>query len=499
MNKKGIALVIAIIVLLGLSLMATAIMLTTQSEMKIGAAHKWYVEAMDVAQAGINEVIHRMKLSDTDANYIGDPNSPPDPDWEAVILNTASPPSAVGDTTFYSSVQDTTPILEYTDAAFTENALKIHYKHKGNQIYFYDQRHQREVLGDPSLIDVYYPIIMVEATGRYGTAKRKVSAEIVKYSISTNTSAGLAASAVSLNTLISILSERDLRVDSHVNKSTTPWWAVPSTEDPGDPYNNGNKTPEGDAIHWTYETNVAGDTELYHARRLDDSFHPKRNLEYDDECGHTGCIPGIVTPSLAGGGLVGVMSSNDLHVYGNPDIYLDANFTTPEIWEMLGFKTEGDMNDNITWTTVNTQASFESKLYSTPTDADNNDPQFIKVDNATTLNLKKYGRGVLWVTGDAEAAYVNGFFGGRKTFGWKGIVYISGDLELKGALGFFSNYENSWILGTCAVKGDVTASGTGAEVHTEITFYVIYSPTVINNVTESAAGRFIILNWREIK
>ena len=154
------------------------------------------------------------------------------------------------------------------------------------------------------------------------------------------------------------------------------------------------------------------------------------------------------------------------------------------------------MNDNITWTTANSQHAFDNLMYDNSTDADNNDPQFIKVDNAGsfTLNLKKYGRGVLWVTGDAKAAYSNDHWS-RETFGWKGIVYIGGDLELKGASGF-SPSQNSWIMGTCAVKGDVTA---GNGFHFEITFYVIYSPTVINNVTESAAGRFIILNWREVK
>ncbi len=510
MNKKGIALVIAIIVLLGLSLMATAIMLTTQSEMKIGAAHKWYVEAMDVAQAGINEVIHRMKLSDTDANYIGDPNSTPDPNWEAVILDKTPPPAAIGDTTFYSSVQysaGVNPVLEYSDTAITENALKIHYKHKGNQIYFYDQKHQREILGDPSLIDVYYPIIMVEVTGRYGTAKRKVNTEIVKYSIVTNIPSGLAASSVALNVVVTIFSSRDVRVDGHVCKPNTPWWTVPSTTKPDAHTYEVNVpflgyTPSdgfGQPFHWTYETNAAGDTELYHVRRFDNTFHPETNMEYNDECGKTGCIPGIVTPTLVGGGLVGIAGSNDLHVYGNPDILLDPNFTTPKIWELLGFKTEADMNDNITWTTVNTQGDFDNLMYTNSTDADNHDPQFIKVDNAGfTLNLRNYGRGVLWVTGDAYTSRNDNLGTRGNPFGWKGIVYVGGDLILYQSV---LSESNTWILGTIAVEGDVRADGTiaGGGVASGQTFYIIYSPKVINSVTDSRVGRFIILNWREIK
>ena len=490
MDRKGIALVISLMVLLALTALGTALMVITVSETRQEGAYKWYLSALQVAEAGFCEAIQRLRLPESDPLYIGETGTL-NPNWMAIILLTDDLPANIGDTVFYSSAQITngvSPVLLYSAESFNNSTedivLKVYYKHEGNSIWFYDERHQREVLGDPSLGDMYYPIYVIEVTGRSGLSRRKIIAEVVKRQISVNIPGGLAAA----NAYFVAKGQRDIAVCGHVHKESTPWGTYASDTDPGGSH------------HYCYEQDASGN-ELYHVRRKDGTPHPVDNPEVNPECAEAGCIPGIVTTSWS----LRAGNRSDFDAYGNPDVLIDPDYTTPEIWEILGFESEAAMLSEIDWLT---DPSASEYTYTSPTAADTASPKFVHItpalanrtvrvmdpdnpagviiDSVYYLPGGRYGKGVLWIEGSAHIR--NG------GFKWKGLIYVEHHLitPKQGSPGAF------WVLGSVCVKGDIYPEhgGGGAGIKP---IQVLYCPRTIDNSINVEAGSFHILKWREVR
>lgn len=306
---------------------------------------------------------------------------------------------------------------------------------------------------------------------------------MTKQSFALNIPGGLAASNISLI----LKGNRDVGICGHNHIPGTPWGTAASDADPTDPdlcfYINAGK-------------------EVYHVPRPDGTPHPGDNPEVNSECGLAKCIPGIITRSLG----IASKRRSDFDAYGNPDILVDPNYQTPDIWEVLGFSSEAEMNQKITWASAPT-------MYTDTADADTSTPQYVKitttdatarVDTAgtnaanddITLNVYTlpggFAKGVLWLR-------VNGITPGggggssNKSFHWKGLVYIDDTLVVaaQGGTGDF------WVLGSVAVKGDMLPEKKGGGGKRGM--QVLYSQKGIDNTLEEQIGHFIILNWREAK
>ena len=91
-GNGGNILVVTILILFGVSVIGTTLAMISSTDLKISGNQRTHTTALYVAEAGLNEVLHRVALSDpTDATVGGwtgnaairDPNDPVDPNWES--------------------------------------------------------------------------------------------------------------------------------------------------------------------------------------------------------------------------------------------------------------------------------------------------------------------------------------------------------------------------------------------------------------------------------
>ena len=232
MKKKGIALIITIMILMVLSLLATGMMFTIKNETAISNYQVSNVASVHVAEAALDEIKSRMRLSPSDANFIGDTTNPLDPDWTTYVVF-GTPPADTSSTFYTKSVQCSIPSfdadnpeLDYTTEDFdAERTLKISHKtsEDGTMIYFFDSKSQRQFLGSPALVEQFPPVEIVEITARSGKAVKKIIAEISKQE--TNI---LVYSALSSATLAwKMTGNTDVYVCGHNHKISTPYDVCP--------------------------------------------------------------------------------------------------------------------------------------------------------------------------------------------------------------------------------------------------------------------------------
>jgi len=165
MKKKGVALVVSMMIILMLSLLSAGMMFTIKNEAAISSYQASSVQAAAVAEAAVDEIKYRMRLPDSSPYFIGDLSNPLNTDWVTIILfaDTEDLPSADSDTVYVSSLQTeisgfdpASPELLYTTEDFdTENSLIIRHKTNsdGTKIYFFDSKTQKQFLGDPTLVE----------------------------------------------------------------------------------------------------------------------------------------------------------------------------------------------------------------------------------------------------------------------------------------------------------------------------------------------------------
>jgi Tfp pilus assembly protein PilX len=177
-NERGVALVMALLVLLVLSLLAAVLMLSINVDTKITGHGLRETDAFNVAQAGLSEAMTRL----SDPTDIALPNNP-----RAVvqIFNVAagSVPVLGVDSTAYSTGQPAGAWLGYSTATRDTNALTITYKTDPARtlIYKYDSSLNPAVQTTSGL-----PIYVVTATGQVGGDHKRVRSEIIQRPIIVN-------------------------------------------------------------------------------------------------------------------------------------------------------------------------------------------------------------------------------------------------------------------------------------------------------------------------
>lgn len=452
-QQKGIALVMALMLLLVMSVMVAGFMLTITNEQKMGGNQVRYVEALNVAEAGISEVSARLAVND--ANAIGEANNiPTTADWEARIVNNATAPENEENIYYYSSLLtavDAGDQLPYTvsdvngdDAKYV---LSVKYKTNaaGDSIYYYDQSTGLQTLvGGPPFNapnENSAPVWIATSTGMVGNVRRSVQVEVTKNIARVNLKAAMQCN-------VGIFATGGFSVCGHNHPGSLDYYEY-GARDKGNqkPYFCGNHT----------------DVMLCdHANTT--------------ECEAAGCLPSAIT--------AGTLDINGNGSTQDPPGFSDPNATCRPIWEMLNCSDSIEMKQKYPFHKVTSVADA----------ADLNYDGFIEFDCDVDLgNLPATDNnhhGIYWIKGSLMLT--------SKTLCFKGLLYTEGDIEGKKA-----NSAKPWVLGALAVAGDVNFgsgnSGRIPGIHVTGNGDILYSSEAIQNeLTNNNPLGMKELSWREV-
>ena len=182
-DERGIALVMALMVLMAISLLSMALMMTLQVETKIAGHSVRYAQAMNVAEAGVAEALARIRSGDIPNNlnprlaaqiFLAVPGSVPVLGIDSVALATGQPAGQW---------------LDYSKPNKHPDVLTVTYKTDSGRtvIYRYDP-----ALAQPVNYTTGFPIFVVSATGRKGEEFRRIRAEVIQRPFTTRVEAAMA-------------------------------------------------------------------------------------------------------------------------------------------------------------------------------------------------------------------------------------------------------------------------------------------------------------------
>ena len=184
-NQKGIALVVAMLVLLVLTLLGIVLMASAVVNRKVAGHDMRTTDALNVAEAGVSEAMGQLRANST---LLSTAN--PRATAQIFLAASGSVPSLGADSVGVATGQPAGAWLNYSTATRSRDALTIRFKTDANRtvIYKYDASRNPAINTVSGL-----PIYEVEATGTVGTARRSVLAEVIQKPFTANVKAALAA------------------------------------------------------------------------------------------------------------------------------------------------------------------------------------------------------------------------------------------------------------------------------------------------------------------
>lgn len=450
-KQDGIALVISLMLLLVMSVMVAGFMLTVTSERKLGSNQKLYMEAMNIAEAGISEVAARIAMgpSDPSGYYIGEGSAPTSALWSTKVINSSSLPSAAtgSHVTYVTSLQPTTSRLPYSVSSWsgsdTTYCLTVAYKTNSAKtgIYYYNHATGKDTLiigptySAPN--DNYSPVYVARSTGIMNNIRRTIEVHLTQQKYTFSTTAAVACDG-------GVFRTGYFAVCGHNHSINTPW----GTE----PY---------DAAHG--------------------GSYPCESYELCDRTAasdlEAGCLPGV---STTGDIIQDPGQGNNGGIWGSPDP-TNTNAPSPfkPIWEVFGYATEEEFTQAFNFRTVTSYA-----------DADFQDGNgFIKFD-MDEVDADNFGvsqvQGIWWIKGGFKMS---------GDFQFKGLIYVDGNFEKnQGGTG------KCWILGSLMCNGEVVGTDPNSKgVHFRGNGDVLYSSeAVVQQLQNSSNIGLKQLSWREI-
>jgi len=215
-DQRGVALVMALLVLLVVSLLSVTLMLSVNVESKVTSLSTRQAQALSIAEAGVAEAVSLIKTGDIPINN--------NPLQEAYIFNTVpgSVPVLGANQIALATRQPAGEWLAYTTAAMSESVLTVRYKTDAARtvIYRYDPALPQAVQTVSG-----FPIFVVTSTGRKGGTFRRIITEVIQKPINVNAKGALVADKG-----IDFSGNSEVCGLNH-NMSTPPWTEVhPSCE-----------------------------------------------------------------------------------------------------------------------------------------------------------------------------------------------------------------------------------------------------------------------------
>ena len=139
-NERGIVLTVVILLIAILVLLGSTAIMTTSTDLKISGNYKQIEQAFFNAEAGIGEARARLRGSNSDATYAGDPSSSVDSTWSAYILTSSSWQTA-DDSSYNSALRNYIPTTSsHTATTIAANTLQS----TVNMNYAVKIRHKKE-------------------------------------------------------------------------------------------------------------------------------------------------------------------------------------------------------------------------------------------------------------------------------------------------------------------------------------------------------------------
>ncbi len=182
-NERGVALIMALLVLLVISLLSVTLLMTVNVETKVSALSTRQIQALNIAEAGLAEAVARIRSGDIPTNT--------NARQVAQIFNTTAGnvPVLGVDSVALATSQPVGGWLAYTTAGKADSVLTVSYKTDAAQtvIYKYDPNKNPAIQTTSGL-----PIFVVTSTGRKGAAFRKIVAEVIQKPINVNAKGALA-------------------------------------------------------------------------------------------------------------------------------------------------------------------------------------------------------------------------------------------------------------------------------------------------------------------
>ncbi len=183
-DERGVALVMALLVLLVISLLSVTLLVTVNVETKVSSLSAMQTQAVNLAEAGVGEAIARIRSGDIPTNT--------NPRQVAQIFNTipGNVPVLGVDSVALATRQPAGQWLNYTTAGKTDSVLTVTYKTNADRtlIYKYDPTKNPAVQTTSG-----FPIFVVTSTGRRGSASGRVVAEVIQKPVNVNAKGALAA------------------------------------------------------------------------------------------------------------------------------------------------------------------------------------------------------------------------------------------------------------------------------------------------------------------
>ena len=183
-GERGIALIMAMMVLLAMSLLAVLLMVSLQVETKIAGHSARYASALNIAEAGVGEALSHIRNGDI-------PNTlNPRTVGQIFLANAGSIPAVGADTVAMGTGQPAGQWLDYSTANKTTDVLTVRYKTDAARtvIYRYDQN-----LNPPINYSTGFPIWVVTARGKKGNDIRRIETEVVPRPYNVVVNAAMAA------------------------------------------------------------------------------------------------------------------------------------------------------------------------------------------------------------------------------------------------------------------------------------------------------------------
>ncbi len=375
-SERGAGLVLAILTIVALFAIGTTLAFLSRTEVNISKHQTQYAQALYVAEAGVEEALYRMELSNPTSITVNggtfnaaiyDDSLPYDPGWRVKIFLCAPDevPTAPSGETYTPTIQAAGSWLEYSSPDDASQAITIEHKWRDldddgvrepGEIVLYDgSRYPPENFTSGS------PVEVITVTGHAGTAQRRIVVEATRFPLNVNARAGLLCDR-------GVDVRGNVTVCGHNHRIDTPTY----TSLPG-------------CMAW----------ELCSGRTNDLG---------------AGCLVGVMTT----GDIIDKRGSTDLAGYPSPEDTSSSNqFLT--LAQTLGIS-----DDDLAQILAN--ADY--------TDVGVADPQdgITYVDNAG-------GPQVMWNNGDGSGLlYITGSFKSAGNFVWRGLVYIEGDFKMTGTV-----------------------------------------------------------------
>jgi hypothetical protein len=225
-GERGAALVIALMLLMALAFVGAALIFTAGGDLKVAGADRRGTQAEFVAEAGVQEAMHRLALEPgTDVTVNGetfdaairDTSDAPDPNWEVrIFAPDGSDPTSAGSLAYTPTVQSADSSMDYMrDGAY----LSIRHKWRdrnGDGIRDADE----VVLFDPSKLppenfDTGSPVEVIQVAGHRASARRRLEVETARFPFSPNVMA-----ALNCNTIVDL--RGTVNVCGHNHRADTP-------------------------------------------------------------------------------------------------------------------------------------------------------------------------------------------------------------------------------------------------------------------------------------